>query len=99
MKDETGGVSIEEVVGLKPKMYSFFVDNNEHKKIKGVSRNIVTTISHIEYKDVILNKKCIRLARNRIQSKDHRIITFKSTKFHCLVLMRKYMSKAIDTTD
>ena len=32
MKDETGGVAIEEFVGLKPKMYSFLVDNSEHKK-------------------------------------------------------------------
>ena len=34
MKDETGGVAIEEFVGLKPKMYSFLVDNSEHKKPK-----------------------------------------------------------------
>ena len=35
MKDETGGVASQEFVGLKPKMYSFFVDDNkEHKKQK-----------------------------------------------------------------
>ena len=35
MKDETGGVAIEEFVGLKPKMYSFLVDDNsEHNKAK-----------------------------------------------------------------
>ena len=28
MKDETEGVAIEEFVGLRPKMYSFLVDNN-----------------------------------------------------------------------
>ena len=39
MKDETGGVAIEEFIGLKPKMYSFFIDNNsKHKKAKGVNR-------------------------------------------------------------
>ena len=27
IKDETGGAAIEEFVGLKPKMYSFLVDN------------------------------------------------------------------------
>ena len=33
MKDETGGVGIEEFVGLKPKMYLFLVDDNsEHNK-------------------------------------------------------------------
>ena len=34
MKDETGGVAIEEIFGLKLKMHSFLVDNNEHKKQK-----------------------------------------------------------------
>ena len=51
MKDETGGVAIEEFVGLKPKMYSYFVDNtSEHKKGKCVNRNVVATISYNEYK-------------------------------------------------
>ena len=45
MKSETDGVAIEEIVGLKPKMYSFLVENNEHKKAKGVNRDIVATIS------------------------------------------------------
>ena len=36
MKDEIGGLTIEEFVGLKPKMYSFLVDDNsEHRKSKG----------------------------------------------------------------
>ena len=35
MKNETGGIAIEEFVGLKPKIYSFSVgDNNPHKKSK-----------------------------------------------------------------
>ena len=67
MKDETGGAAIKEFVGLKPKMYSFLVDNCDHKK--GVNRNVVTTISHNEYKDVLLNNKCLRHSMNRIQSK------------------------------
>ena len=28
MKDETGGVATEQFIGLKPKMYSFLVDDN-----------------------------------------------------------------------
>ena len=60
MKDETGGIAIEEFVGLKPNMYSFMVDDNsEHKKAKGVNESVVTTISHNEYKDVLLNSKCL----------------------------------------
>ena len=38
MKDETAGVGIKEFVGLKPKMYSYLVDDDsEHKKAKGES--------------------------------------------------------------
>ena len=35
MKDETVGVAIEVFVGLKPKMYSYLVDDiSEHEKVK-----------------------------------------------------------------
>ena len=44
MKDETAGVAIEEFVGLKPKMYSYWVDDDrEYKKAKGVNKNVVAT--------------------------------------------------------
>ena len=102
MKDETGGVLVEEFVGLKPKKYSFLVDNNEHKKAKVVNKNVVATISHSEYRDILLNKKCLRHSMNRIQSKDHKIGTYeinKISRFLCLALMIKYTSKTMDTMD
>ena len=35
MKDETGGVVIEKIFGLKTKIYSFLVDDiSEHEKAK-----------------------------------------------------------------
>ena len=37
--------------------------------------SVVATINHTEYKDVLLNNKCIRHSMNRIQSKDHLIGT------------------------
>ena len=81
MKDETGGVAIKEFVGLKPKMYSFLVDDNSgNKKVKGVNRNVVATISHSEYKDVLLNNKSLRHSMNRTQSKDHRIGIYEINK-------------------
>ena len=77
MKDETGGVAMKEFVELKPKMYSYLVDDNsEHKMPKSVNKNVVETISHSYYKDVLLNKKCLRHSINRIQSRDHRIGTY-----------------------
>ena len=51
---QTDGVALEEFVGLNPKMYSFLVDNSDHKKAKGWNRNAVATINHNEYKDVLL---------------------------------------------
>ena len=71
MKDETGGIAIEEFVELKPRMYSFLVDIKKQKAwIK----------SYNQYKDVLLNKKCIRHSMNRIQSKDHKIGTHQIKK-------------------
>ena len=80
MKDQTGGDAIEEFVGLKPKMYSFLVENSKHKKAKGVNRKLAATISHNEYRYVLLNNKFTRQSMNRIQSKDHRIGTFEINK-------------------
>ena len=51
MKNETAGVAIEEFVRLKPKMYLYLVDDHsDHKKAKGINKNVVVTISHNEYK-------------------------------------------------
>ena len=70
MEDETAGVGIKEFLGFKPKLCSFLVENSKHKKAKGMIRNVVATISHNKYKDVLLNDKCVRHTMNRIQSKD-----------------------------
>ena len=37
-------------------------------------------MSHNEYKDVLLNNKCLRCSMNRIQSKDLRIGTYEINK-------------------
>ena len=62
-------------------MYSFLVDdNNEHKKATRVNRNVVVTISHNECINVMLDDKCVRHTKNRIQSKDWRIGTYEIKK-------------------
>ena len=74
------GVAIKEFVGLKQKIYSYLVDDSkEHKKAKGINKNVVAT-SHNKYKDVLLNKKCLKHSMNRIQTKDHRIGTYEINK-------------------
>ena len=100
MKEETPGVAIEECVGLKPKMYSFLVnDNSEHKKAKGVNRNIVATIRHNEYKNVLLEKKCLRHSMNRIQSKDHKIGTYEINRISLSCFDDKFTFKTMDVMD
>ena len=96
-------VAIEKFVGLESKVYSFLVDDNsEHKKAKGMNGNVIAVITHIEYKEVLLNNKCLRHWINRIQSQNHIIGTYwikKKKKNHCIVFMTKNISKTKDMMD
>ena len=47
---------------------------------KGVNKNAVATISHAEFKDVLLNNKYLRHSVNRIQGKNHRRRTLETSK-------------------
>ena len=58
MEDETASVAITKFVGLKLKIHSFLVGNNECKKAEGRNRNVVATTNHNENKDFLLNSKC-----------------------------------------
>ena len=67
MKDEFGGVIINEFVGLKSKTYSIKkIDGKESNTAKGV--NIATKFK--EFKNALLNKKIIRYKMKRIQAKN-----------------------------
>ena len=73
MKDEYGGVTIDQFIGLKPKMYSIEkIDGSESSTAKGV--NIATEF--YEFKYVLFNKKIIRHKMKRIQAKKHKIGTY-----------------------
>ena len=61
-------------------MYSFLIDISEHNKAKGVNKNVVETINHNEYKDLLLNNKCIKHSMNRIQNKGHRLEAYETNK-------------------
>ena len=64
-------------------------DSSEHKKAKDMNKNVVATISHNEYKTVLLNNKCLRHSMSRIQSKYHRIGTYEIKKISLSCLMIK----------
>ena len=68
------GKIIDEFVGLKSKLYSMKnIDGKESNTTKGV--NIATEFN--EFKDTLLNSKIIRHKMRRIQSKKHKIGTYK----------------------
>jgi len=50
MKDECGGEPIEEVVALRPKMYSIKKVGSNIKKAKGVKKNVETV--HAQNEDL-----------------------------------------------
>ena len=62
---ETGGVAVNRFVGSKRKKCWFLVDDSsEHKKATDLNKTVVAAISHGEYKDVLLNEKCLRYSMN-----------------------------------
>ena len=81
MKDESEGKIIDEFVGLKSKMHSMKnIDGKEPNTAKGV--NIATEFN--EFKDTLFNKKVVRHKMKRIQSKKHKIGTYKINKISLL---------------
>ena len=77
MKDEFGGVTVIEFVGLKSKMYSIKkIDSKECNTAKGV--NVATEFD--KFKDVLFNEKIIRQQMKRIQSKKHKLGTYEIDK-------------------
>ena len=77
MKDETGGVAIEEFVGLNPQMYWLLVDNSsEQKKVKGVNKDV----ERMRHSDIKMFCWMINVSMNRIQNKNYRIGTYEINK-------------------
>ena len=77
MKDEYGGVIIDEFIGLKAKVYSVKkIDGSESSTAKGV--NIATDFN--EVKEVLFNKKVIKHKMKRIQAKKHKAGTYEIDK-------------------
>ena len=61
LKDQKRGVTIKEFARLKPKIYSFLVDNNNGPdKANDVNKISVARISHSKYKVYLLNMRYLR---------------------------------------
>ena len=77
MKDEAGGKTIKEFVGLRAKLYSFVMDDGEEtKKCKGIKKQVVkSSISHEDYKTCLLTGKEQLRKQNILRSYNHEVYT------------------------
>ena len=77
-----GGVFILEFCGLRSKMYSILKDDGQEKKaangVQGQVKNDL--ISHLDYRDVLLDMKVRFHTGTRIIQKNHEIFTADVTK-------------------
>ena len=75
-KFENGGIQIIEFIGLRSKLYSYKLHEKEHKRCKGVKRNVVAKkITHEDYKNCLKTKNEQLRTMNVIRSRGHELYT------------------------
>ena len=81
MKDELGGKIIKEFISLRPKVYSYRVEESEPKKCKGIKKCVVKkTISFEDYKRCLLEGRNIHRSQLMFRSKKHNVRTLEVNK-------------------
>ena len=89
-KDETLGKPIIEFVGLRPKMYSFIVEENGHEvekhRAKGINKAASRTLRHQQYKEQLGTAVENFLPNHRIAAKLHQLYTVEVHGSLCLIL-------------
>ena len=84
-KDECGGKNMTEFVGLRAKMYAYKVEDEEHKKAKGVKKNVIqSNINFDDYKTCLETQQRVYKSMNIIRSRLHTMYTEEITKRHIL---------------
>ena len=75
MKYQLSGKITTEFVGLRPKTYSYLIDNgNNNKKAKGTQKCIIKRILKFnDYKNCLLNNEIILKSQQRFKSKAHNV--------------------------
>jgi len=75
-KDEACGKQIKEFVGLRAKLYSYKMADEEHKKCKGVKKKVVEqSITHDDYKNCLFSGQDQSRKMNVFRSHLHDIYT------------------------
>ena len=77
MKDELGGKSMTEFVALRPKTYSYLMDDgNSDKKAKGTNKYVIKQrLKFNDYKNCLLNNEIILKSQQRFKSEAHNAYT------------------------
>ena len=77
MKDELGGRIITEFVTLRPKTYSYLIDDGkEDKKAKGTKKCMIKRMIRFnDYKNCLLKDEVILKSQQRFKSKGHDVYT------------------------
>ena len=72
---------MKEFISLRPKMYSYRVEEDEPKKCKGIKKCLVKkTISFEDYKRCLLEERNINRSQMMFRSKKHKIKTLEVNK-------------------
>ena len=76
-KDETAGQTLEEMILLRPKMYSMKYKDTDTsiKRAKGISKHIVKSMRHNLYREAFEEQKTTRVQMTILRSQQHTIQT------------------------
>jgi ssDNA-binding Zn-finger/Zn-ribbon topoisomerase 1 len=76
-KDETAGKEIDEMILLRPKMYSMKLKDSDDsiKRAKGISRSLVSNMKHKNFRKAYRNKNITFVNMTILKSKSHEIKT------------------------
>ena len=81
-KDEVGGKQITHFIGLRPKLYTFKVEEQgEIRKAKGVKKNVIkNSLTFEDYKKCLFSEEDIMKEMNVIRSENHNIYSMTVNK-------------------
>ena len=81
MKDELNGRTVQEFVGLRPKMYSLLeADGHKKKTAKGISKRVTDCLRHKEYRQALYSENSTMLTMQQIRSMKHDMFTISLRK-------------------
>ena len=91
MRNELGGKITTKFVTLKPKNYSYLMDDgNSDKKVKGTKKYITKRILKFNgYKDCLLNNEIILKSQQRFKTEAHNVYTEEINNIELRSMMMK----------